>query len=435
MDLPLLSNFVQSAVDAAMAEYVAPKSLTLDLKDMLVGDDFKKDTLARGVLVVRIKRAFDFKEGDAGIGPLKNGSADPYVSVGWAKFGKPVWSTRVIYSEMEPWWEETAFVLVTPQELNVEERLRVQLWDSDRTTADDDLGRIEVDLKELMKKKESSGQMWDRVDGFRALKAGEEMPGKLEWSVGYYSKTRISDEQMGKQTEDPDIKTVAELKEKVYQESERKLREAKKDETRELEQQKAQDFKVSPPPAQVHFILISISRPKKTRWSAVRRHKKSTLLEYCPSRFTKSLASSLRRSTRIKQARTKKQQMRLSRATIFLLRTARSFSITRKSSVHARNQRTRSPSLMLVPRDSSEIGGTRKSTLASGIPEYTKTIHSLGSSIYQLRSYWRSEVRSTASSQSSAVSALDVCVSQSSSAPYNCRHREACWAGSMALLK
>lgn len=245
MDLPLISNFVQSAVDAAMAEYVAPKSLTLDLKDMLVGDDFKKDTLARGVLVVRIKRAFDFKEGDAGIGPLKNGSADPYVSVGWAKFGKPVWSTRVIYSEMEPWWEETAFVPVTPQELNVEERLRVQLWDSDRTTADDDLGRIEVDLKELMKSKQSSGKMWDRVDGFRALKAGEEMPGKLEWSVGYYSKTRISDEQMEKQTEDTDIKTVDQLKEKVYQESERKLREAKKDESREIEQQKAQDFKVS----------------------------------------------------------------------------------------------------------------------------------------------------------------------------------------------
>ena len=82
MDLPLISNFVQSAVDAAMAEYVAPKSLTLDLKGMLMGDDFKKDTQARGLLMasslaepllynsdilqVRIRRAYDFKEGDAG---------------------------------------------------------------------------------------------------------------------------------------------------------------------------------------------------------------------------------------------------------------------------------------------------------------------------------------------------------------------------------
>lgn len=36
MDLPIISGFVQSSVDAAMAEYVAPKSLTLDLKDMLM---------------------------------------------------------------------------------------------------------------------------------------------------------------------------------------------------------------------------------------------------------------------------------------------------------------------------------------------------------------------------------------------------------------
>lgn len=83
MDIPLISNFVQSSVDAAMAEYVAPKSLTLDIKDMLVGDDFKKDTVARGVIVINIKRAFDFKEGDMGIPIIKDGSADPYVSVGW----------------------------------------------------------------------------------------------------------------------------------------------------------------------------------------------------------------------------------------------------------------------------------------------------------------------------------------------------------------
>ena len=71
MDLPLISSFVQSSIDAALAEYVAPKSLTLDLKDMLVGDDFKKDTSTRGVLMVRIKKGDDFKEGDPGMGVLK----------------------------------------------------------------------------------------------------------------------------------------------------------------------------------------------------------------------------------------------------------------------------------------------------------------------------------------------------------------------------
>lgn len=102
MDLPLISSFVQSSIDAALAEYVAPKSLTLDLQDMLVGDDFKKDTTTRGALMVKIKRGRDFKAGDPGLGVMKKASSDAYVAVGWAKFGKPIWSTRVILQDMGP---------------------------------------------------------------------------------------------------------------------------------------------------------------------------------------------------------------------------------------------------------------------------------------------------------------------------------------------
>lgn len=55
------------------------------------------------------------------------------------------------------------------EEVNAEERIRIQLWDSDRTSADDDLGRIELDLKELMHSPQSKGKLWDRSDGFLAL--------------------------------------------------------------------------------------------------------------------------------------------------------------------------------------------------------------------------------------------------------------------------
>lgn len=249
MDLPLISQFVQSSVDAAMAEYVAPKSISLDLKDMLAGDDFKKDTVSRGVLVITIVRGYDFKCGDAGIPLLKEATSDPYISVGWAKFGKALWSTRLLMNEMSPVWQETAYLLVTPEELNVDERLRLQLWDSDRFTADDDLGRIEVDIKHLMKSEQTNGKMHKRCDGFRALKKGEDMPGKLEWNVGYFSKTRIQDCQLQQQTFDPKVRTMAQLKESVDVACENKLREAsiKGDESsqdkKELEQQKAQELK------------------------------------------------------------------------------------------------------------------------------------------------------------------------------------------------
>ncbi|KAK4561114.1 hypothetical protein LTR86_005069 [Recurvomyces mirabilis] len=263
MDLPLISNFVQSSVDAAMAEYVAPKSLTLDLKDMLAGDDFRKDTSARGVLVVNIRRGYDFQAGDPGIPLIKEGGSDPYVSVGWAKFGKPMWSSRLLEKEMEPVWNECTYLLVTPEELNVNERLRVQLWDADRFTADDDLGRIELDLKQLMRGEETNGRMQRRQDGFRALKAGEDMPGKLEWDVGYYSKARLQKCQLERQTVDPSIRSMDQLQKKVDETCENKLREANIKKGRhsrdqqELEQQKAQEMK-----AQTDAMMISAPPPE-----------------------------------------------------------------------------------------------------------------------------------------------------------------------------
>ena len=244
MDFPIISSFVQSSIDAALAEYVAPKSLTLDLKDMLVGDDFKKDTTTRGVIMVTIEKGIDFKEADPGFGPLKKASSDGYVAVGWAKFGKPVWSTRVIIADMHPVWQETAFIQVGPQELNAEERLRVQLWDSDRTSADDDLGRIEVELKELMNSPESKCKMWHRTDSFRALEGNEHMPGTLDWSVGYFPKLKIQSEQLEQQKIEPEVNTLQGLKDKISEEAQDKLREASnRNESIELDQQKAQLLK------------------------------------------------------------------------------------------------------------------------------------------------------------------------------------------------
>ncbi|KAK3984278.1 hypothetical protein QBC44DRAFT_337308 [Cladorrhinum sp. PSN332] len=244
MNVPVISSFVQSAIDAALAEYVAPKSLTLDLKDMLVGDDFKKDTIARGVIVVHIKKARGFKQGDGGFGPIK-GSSDPYVCVSWGKFGKPVACTRIIKHDQEPNWNEWAYILVSPDEINAEENLRLQIWDSDKHTADDDLGRTEISLKELMHSSETKNKMVDREDSLNAEDPDEEMPGTLAWSVGYFSKAHIQQSQLDKQTFDPTVRTVEEMKNRVSEDAKSKLREAlgQEDADEELAQQKGQDLK------------------------------------------------------------------------------------------------------------------------------------------------------------------------------------------------
>ncbi|KAI0139463.1 hypothetical protein F4776DRAFT_616248 [Hypoxylon sp. NC0597] len=239
-DVPLISSFVNSAIDAALAEYVAPKSLTLNLKDMLVGDDFKKDTTSLGVVWIFVKQARGFKQGDGGIGPMQ-GSSDSYVTVSWGKFGKPVASTRIVTNDSEPNWHEWASILVTPEEVNAEEKLRLQLWDSDRWTADDDLGRVEVDLKGLMK---SPNRMHDREDRFAGQDPDETMPGSLVWSVGYFSKMRITSKELEQQTVNEEIRTKEQLKQHVSELSKHKLREAgKPSDDEELKQQRAQDYR------------------------------------------------------------------------------------------------------------------------------------------------------------------------------------------------
>ena len=50
MDLPFISGFISSALDTAAAEYVAPKSLTLDLQRLISGDDIKKGTSVSSAL-------------------------------------------------------------------------------------------------------------------------------------------------------------------------------------------------------------------------------------------------------------------------------------------------------------------------------------------------------------------------------------------------
>ncbi|KAL2427342.1 Meiotically up-regulated protein 190 [Exophiala dermatitidis] len=266
MDVPLISSFVQSSIDAALAEYVAPKSLTLDLKDMLVGDDFKKDTVARGVVMIYIKCAKGFKEGDGGVGPF-SGSSDAYMTVAWGKFGKPVSSTRVIVDDQAPAWHEWASILVTPEELNADEKLRLQLWDSDKYTADDDLGRVEVDLHELMHNPKTRNQMCDREDRFKGEDPDEVLPGTVQWRVGYFEKTEITEQQLAEQTQDPNIRSIEDLREQVAQSAKNKLREATAhDESKEIKQQQQEDYKEredaliisSPPPADYPSGIFSI---------------------------------------------------------------------------------------------------------------------------------------------------------------------------------
>jgi Ca2+-dependent lipid-binding protein len=46
------------------------------------------------------------------------------------QFGKPLYSTRIILGDLNPVFEETAFLLVTHEEVKADENLSAMLWDS-----------------------------------------------------------------------------------------------------------------------------------------------------------------------------------------------------------------------------------------------------------------------------------------------------------------
>ncbi|KAI9733708.1 MAG: hypothetical protein M1834_003313 [Cirrosporium novae-zelandiae] len=186
LNLPLISNFVNYAIGAAASMYVAPKSMSLDLSAMLQGDDVQKETSALGVMWIRIHRAVGLSKQDKRGSP--GGGSDPYITLSFSKYGKPMYCTRVITDDLNPIWEETTALLVTPELIKADEQLSVELWDSDRNTADDIVGKVELSIQQMI---QHPGKMYPQVSKLAGMNAGSEMPGELHWEVGYFGKPQF----------------------------------------------------------------------------------------------------------------------------------------------------------------------------------------------------------------------------------------------------
>ncbi|WPH03183.1 meiotically up-regulated protein [Acrodontium crateriforme] len=186
LNLPLISQFVNYAIGAAASMYVAPKSMSLDMRAILQGDDIAKDTQAMGVLWIRIHRANGLSKQDKR--GSKWGGSDPYITLTFSKYGKPMYCTRVITDDLNPIWEETCALLVTPELIKADENLSVELWDSDRHSADDIVGKVELSMQKMI---QHPGKMYPLVSKLAGMDEGSEMPGELNWEVGYFGKPKL----------------------------------------------------------------------------------------------------------------------------------------------------------------------------------------------------------------------------------------------------
>ena len=186
LNLPLISQFVNYAIGAAASMYVAPKSMTLDMRAMLQGDDITKDVHALGILWIRIHKAVGLSKQDKR--GSKWGGSDPYITLTFSKYGKPMYCTRVITDDLNPVWEETTALLVSPELIKADENLSVELWDSDRHSADDIVGKVELSMQKMI---QHPGKMYPQVSKLAGMNEGSEMPGELHWEVGFFGKPQF----------------------------------------------------------------------------------------------------------------------------------------------------------------------------------------------------------------------------------------------------
>lgn len=186
LNLPLISNFVNWAIATAANMYVAPKSMTLDIGKMLQGDDILKETNALGVLFIKIHKAVGLSKQDRR--GSEGGGSDPYICVSFSKFGKPQYCTRVIQDDLNPIFSECCALPITADVIKADEQLSLELWDSDRSSADDVVGKVELSIQKLI---QHPGKMFPQVSKLKGVKADSTMPGELHWEVGFFGKTQF----------------------------------------------------------------------------------------------------------------------------------------------------------------------------------------------------------------------------------------------------
>jgi Ca2+-dependent lipid-binding protein len=160
--------------------------MTLDVSKMLLGDDIQKEVEALGILWIRINKATGLSKQDRR--GSEGGGSDPYITVSFSKYGKPMYCTRVIEDDLNPVWEETCAVLVTPHLIKADEQLSMELWDSDLSTADDVVGKVELSMQKMI---QHPGKMYSHVSKLRGTDEGSTMPGELHWEVGFFGKPQL----------------------------------------------------------------------------------------------------------------------------------------------------------------------------------------------------------------------------------------------------
>ncbi|UTT90122.1 hypothetical protein NDA17_000644 [Ustilago hordei] len=186
MNLPLMSSYVLHAVEDVIKGFIAPLSYTIDVAALLGAGDGPQDVYSLGVICFVIHRADHLPASD------NNGQSDPFVQASFARAGKPLFTSRIVRKRRDAIWQETGFLLVSPDEVRDHDLLRLTVFDADRFSADDPLGKVEISLHRLIRKfrpdaeARSTNLLETRTDKLLPIRKGASVQGTLKYSVGFF---------------------------------------------------------------------------------------------------------------------------------------------------------------------------------------------------------------------------------------------------------
>ncbi|KAH8659345.1 C2 domain protein [Tricladium varicosporioides] len=184
LNLPVIDSVLESQINNAATEFVQPKSMSVDMTTYIGGSDQKEDTDAIGVLLVKIHRARSLARQDS-----RGPGADPYLTIAFSKYEKPMYATRIIKGDRNPVWEESAIIMIRAEHVKRNENVLLRLWDSDTTGSDDVSGVCEFALRDLILK---ANEMQKREDRLQGDVAGTDAEGVLEWEIGYFPRAEYN---------------------------------------------------------------------------------------------------------------------------------------------------------------------------------------------------------------------------------------------------
>ncbi|KAI7852946.1 hypothetical protein BDC45DRAFT_484442 [Circinella umbellata] len=143
MKLPMMQSLVNEAVKLGFAGLVDPKSMTLDIKELIGAAT--QDTSAIGVVKVEVRQArrnatLDLKD-------MKDAYATISIS---SQEDKSTTSTRVLTNDENPRWNENLYILIRQEEIVNEATVDLKVYDADKVKPDDSWGCASISVKDIV---------------------------------------------------------------------------------------------------------------------------------------------------------------------------------------------------------------------------------------------------------------------------------------------